>query len=245
MKRYCLKTLLVVMLLASASVSGQTVYVTDQLQIGLHAEKVTDSPIQKIVPTGTALQVVKAEEKMSFVSEPGGVSGWVDNTYLITDEPGSNRLPEAEAKILELEETLAKAEMMLVGIDTGSMQAFETEIDALAQQLKSERIRTGELQAELAELRKRLGQDNSNDSLYQKIDSLSTENRQLQIQLARILEDGAPDLPELHASYLDTRSFFTPTNMIIALVIVLIGGVILGLYLMDIVIRRRHGGFRI
>jgi len=229
----------------SASVSAQTVYVTDQLQIGLHADKAIDSPILKIVPTGTALVVVKAEEKMSFVNEPGGISGWIDNTYLITNEPGGNRLPEAEAKIIELEETLAKAEMKLAGIETGSMEAFVTEIDALAQQLKSERIRAGDLQTELAELRKRLDQDNSNDSLYDKIDSLSVENRQLQIQLARILENGSPDLPEMHASYLDTRSFFTPRNMIIALVIVLIAGVVLGLYLMDVVIRRRHGGFRI
>ena len=100
MKRYCLNTLLVAMLLASASVSGQTVYVTDQLQIGLHADKVTDSPILKIVPTGTALEVVKVEENMSFVNGPGGISGWIDNSYLITNEPGGNRLPEAEAKII-------------------------------------------------------------------------------------------------------------------------------------------------
>jgi len=230
----------------SAGLAAQTVYVTDQLQIGLHADKVIDSPIVKIIPTGTPLDVVKIEDQMTFVREPGGASGWADNSYLIQTEPARNRLAPAQARIQELEGSLTRAELKLTSVDTGSMQAFEDQITLLEQQLKSERVKTGELQVELAELRKRLGQDNSNDALYEKIDSLSVENRQLQIQLTQILEHGAPDLSSLQTAYMaGTQGYLTAGNIIIALVIVLTAGVILGLYLMDIIIRRRHGGFRI
>jgi len=237
---------LTAMFFFSAGVAAQTVYVTDQLQIGLHADKVADSPIVKTIPTGTPLEVIKIEERMTFVREPGGTSGWADNTYLIKDEPASNRLPQTQARMEQLEGSLSRAELKLSSVDTGSMEAFENQITLLEQQLKSERVNTAELQVELAELRKRLGQDNSNDSLYEKIDSLSVENRQLQIQLAQILEQGAPDLSTLYNNYTaGTQRYLTAGNIIIAMAIVLIAGVILGLYLMDIIIRRRHGGFRI
>ena len=62
--------------------AADTVYITDQFKIGLHEDKDPDSPIVQIVATGTRLEIIKQEQESSFVREPQGASGWIDNTYL-------------------------------------------------------------------------------------------------------------------------------------------------------------------
>jgi SH3 domain protein len=215
----------IVLLIIALTVNAETVYVTNQLQLGLHADKSETSPITALVNSGTALELIKTEDKLSYVRTAEGKDGWVDTSYLIKTDPG-NTSPS-------------------VAVPLNSDGAAGTEVASLEQQLKSERVKTGELQVQIAELRKRLGQDGSNDSLYEKIDQLAVEKKQLEIQLAQLLEGSGQLLPVPDAEITEPGGLYNPRNAIIALVVALIAGVIAGLYLMDFLYRRRHGGFRV
>lgn len=202
------------------SAQAETVYVTGQWQFGLHADKSSGSPILRLVPSGTALERIKSEDESSFVRTPDGVDGWIHNSYLVTVPPDVPA-PAADGATPDA--------------DTGTLE----------QQLKSERVKTGELQVQIAELRKRLGQDGSNDSLYQKIDQLAMEKKQLEIQLAQVIETGTDPAGPGVSDIPTDPGLYTPRNMMIAVGVALVAGVVAGLYLMDYQVRRRHGGFRI
>jgi hypothetical protein len=213
------------LLLIAITVKAETVYVTNELQLGLHADKNDTSPITALVNSGTALELIKTEDKLSYVRTADGKDGWVDSSYLVKTAPGNTTSSIAES------------------VTPDGTAATET--TTLEQQLKSERVKTGELQVQIAELRKRLGQDGSNDSLYEKIDQLAVEKKQLEIQLAQLMEGSGQLLPVPDAEITESNGLYNPRNAIIALVVAIIAGVIAGLYLMDFLYRRRHGGFRI
>lgn len=217
------KTLLPVVLAVLVNGAGAaTVYVTSELQFGLHADRLTTSPILKLVPSGTPLELIETEDQASFVRMADGTEGWLDNSYVVNESAAATGLAGTEA------------DQGLAGQDAATLE----------QQLKSERVKSGELQVQIAELRKRIGQDGSNDTLYEKIDQLAMEKKQLEVQLAQILEGDGPPAPALSANP-DPGGLYNLRNMAISLVVALVAGVIAGLYLMDFLYRRRHGGFRV
>ena len=242
-------------------VSGQilaadTWYVTDQLKAGLHEEKSLDSPIIKIVPTGTGLEIVKREESVSFVKEAGGASGWIDNSYLVETKPGGNSPSNNTGRVQALEKELkqAKSRIETLIAQTGPVQedakiaTLREQKQQAEQQYKSERIKVGELEVQMAELRKRLGQDNNADTLYKKIDKLTEENKQLEIQLARAKDNPGQvtsNGPETSSSGSASAVSTYWRNVFIAFFVTMVIGVGLGIYIMDVVNRRRHGGFRV
>lgn len=224
--------------LQHAGAAAVTVYVTDQLQVGLHADKTVDSPIITLVPIGTALELVKTEEELSFVREPSGTGGWIDNSYL-SDTTADLRLEEARARIQSLETELA-GDGARSGAEGEALRGRNAQLTA---ELESERYRAGELQRQLAELRQRTGPEGTDKSLYLKIDQLSRENSHLENQLAALLETRtAHPAGETNAG---ASSFFNLRSTLAVLVVSLLLGAAIGVYVMDYLSRRRHGGFRV
>ena len=86
---FCRKVGLLFFLLSLIPVNSQaeTVYITDSLLVGLHEQKSIDSPILKVLPTGTTLEVIKRDNDFVHVRDPKGVSGWISNNYLTTNNP--------------------------------------------------------------------------------------------------------------------------------------------------------------
>lgn len=226
-------TLLLLLVLAMLDAGAATVYVTSELQFGLHADKSSSSPILKLVPSGTALELIKTEGQASFVRTPDGSDGWIDSSYLVQQ-------PVATVSSEQTGTALAET-----ATDTLVTPEGSEPVETLEQQLKSERVRIGELQVQIAELRKRLGQDGSNDSLYEKIDQLAMEKKQLEVQLAQLVEGaGEQSLPPLSGNS-GAEGLYNLRNTLIFVAVALVAGIIAGLYLMDFLYRRRHGGFRI
>jgi len=249
MNKFSQAAIVILLLAGYGNAFSDTAYVTDQLRAGLHADDLAGSPIVKIIPTGTPLEVIKADDRFTFVRDPEGAEGWIDNQYLVPDKPDRIRLREAEARISELEASLTRARQdssTARNSENSPIEQLEADRKALEQQFKSERIKTGELQVQIAELRKRLGQGGGNhDELYEKIDRLNMEKKQLEVQLARALEGNFQKDRNIDSPDSLSGDYLTPQNILIAIVVVLITGVIIGLYLMDFIHRRRHGGFRI
>jgi len=233
-----------ILIAISISATAETQYVTDQLKVGLHTNKSVNSPIVKIITAGTPLEIIKVENNVSFVKEPGGASGWIDNSYLVKQETTATT-KNAEARIKTLEESLSKAKQQNPAEVNATLTQLQNENTDLEQQYKSEKVRTGELQVELVELQKRLGDGGSNDSLYEKIDQQYRQNMQLEVQLAKVLEGSGLENWEITFDDLVEDEQFYWRNLLIYLSIALTAGIVIGIYLMDVINRRRHGGFRV
>jgi SH3 domain protein len=222
---------------------------------GLHQEQSSDSPIVKLVPAGAVLQVLKREQQATLVRDSDGVQGWIENSYLATEPPAASPQGEAQRKRIEdlerqLEQAraeLAQMESRLTGAgkagdDFRQLQQVKREKQGLEQQLQQEKLRSGEAHVELTELRKRIGMDGDTESLLKEIADLQAENRKLRIDSGAaagpggdgdagvVVTDGRIDLGRLAAS---------------AIVILLLVGFVGGIYVMDYLNRRRHGGFRV
>ena len=122
----------------------------------------------------------------------------------------------------------------------------------MQQQYRSEQLKNGELEVTIAELRKRLGQDNNTESMYQELDTLRATNKALEVKLAAA-QGGAGTTAAVTAGTTAPASMADAAGHIsiswknlLILILVLLGlGLGGGIYMMDTINRRKHGGFRI
>ena len=236
----------VLLAILAHAVAAAPVYITDKLNVGLHEDKTLDSPIVAVVPSGTQLELVKREDNFSFVSDNKGTTGWVDNSYLLDTPPAG-----AQVKVLQQQLKTLQAGGNNSPANNADLAKLKSDYDALQQQLKTERLKAGELQVTIAELRKRQGQDSDTDALYQEIDSLKETNKDLQVKLANAMDSAASnaaavvtDSTQQDAS--NAKRFTVSwNNMLIMSVVLVVIGLAAGVYLMDYLNRRRHGGFRV
>ena len=247
----------VLLLLPVLTAMAESVYITDKLNIGLHEDQTLDSPITMVLSAGTQLEVIKREVQLSFVRTASGANGWVDNSYLVADAPANERLNALIARNASLEQQLKS--LQAAGATTGSVNELAKlsgEHAALQQEFRSERLKVGELEVTIAELRKRLGQDNDTEALYREIDSLRETSKDLEIQLTSARSGSTPDGAGQSQVTADTAKSssiavaagsvsFTWRNLLIIILVLIVIGLAAGIYVMDYMNRRRHGGFRI
>jgi SH3 domain protein len=242
---------------------AEVAYIIDQLKAGLHENKSVESPIVKIVATGTRLEIVKREDKLTFVRDDNGITGWISNEYLMAKAPASasflttktradnleTRLAESREKIIALETNL-KSQGKVLPAETRAYAGLKTVHADLSQKFKAQKLKIGELQIELTELRNRVGQDSDGETLYRQIKSLEDSKKKLEIELANTLDkytsEGANGRTNRPGQG-DLSEGFSPgiRNMIIYLLVTLVLGMFGGAYILDLINRRRHGGFRI
>lgn len=235
------------------ALTAAPVYITDTLNVGLHEEKTLDSPIVAVLPSGTELELVKREDNFSFVSDKNGTTGWVDNSYLLEQAPASGRIKSLTARNNTLEQQLKSLQSRnnSPSGNTDDLTKLQSAYDDLQQQFNSERLKTGELQVTIAELRKRAGQNSDTDALYKEIDTLRESNKDLEVKLANALEGttaaAAADTSSSAASIVTNGKsiLFSWKTLAISSALILVIGLSAGIYLMDYLNRRRHGGFRI
>lgn len=208
---------------------AETNYIIDELRVGLHRDSTTDSPIVKVVPSGTALEVLSRQGELVRVREPEGKEGWVHQRYLLDTAPDNTRLLELQKRNTALEKQLQEQAPATVSADNNK---------ELEQQLKSERLKVGELQAQLAEVKARLGKD-SNAELTDELERLRQANNELVSQLAM----AGVDMPQTSTSYIITANNWKLIAVSLGCLFIL--GVASGAFLLDYLNRRRHGGFRV
>jgi len=110
--------------------SAEIAYVTDMLQLGLHAASDTsDRPIDNL-PSGTRLEVLERSTHYARVRTPSGEEGWVKAAFIVSEAPARFRVDALEREVGALREQLAAAR--------------ETEHRAVAE---AERLRAAEAKA--------------------------------------------------------------------------------------------------
>ena len=214
----CIRLLFGVALAMPIQALAESAFIIDQVEAGLHEGPTVDSPIIKLLPTGSKLEILERSGDRARVRDASGTVGWLDQRFLMPDKPTRQLLNEAEA---ELERTRAELQQLQEqpaeqGDDTVSaqFQQLRNTRDRLEQELAAERDKITRLRARISELEKPSTRASQAES-----QSVFLTVRQLWQAYPRII--GAIAL--------------TP----------LLLGLIFGLWLLDYRNRRRHGGFRI
>lgn len=232
------------LLMLSVIAWAEDIYLDDKIMIGLHQDKSVDTPIIKLLPGGSRLELIKRDTPLSQVRDTEGTYGWIDNNYLADTPPGRARLQTALDKVATLEAEISdlKTSPPEAGNRDDRQQAsdLEKENEELKQLLKSERLRVGELQAQTAELKNKLGNRPDDSKIAKQIQQLKQEKSDLEKKISSLQSDKntEPGIT-IDISEPDWKALLIYTG--VSLVI----GIFLGLYLLDLVNRRRHGGFRI
>ncbi|NOG61487.1 MAG: TIGR04211 family SH3 domain-containing protein [Proteobacteria bacterium] len=229
MHKYKIITIGIFWLIATVT-QAETVYVIDELKIGLHESASINSPIVKLVPSGTELTVIGRSDGLVHVEEPEGGRGWINSKYLVDKKPGKARVSELEKEI-----ELLKSSTIMTNDET------EAQKD-LAQQLKSERLKSGQLQADLADLKAKIASVDNSGQLLSEIEQLKQENEQLKSQLE---SSGIALQNETTSTSSNSLSLQGWKQYSTAIIIILVIGMAIGAFIIDYLGRRRHGGFRI
>jgi len=215
--------------LTPIKINAEVTYVTDEVKIGLHKEPSNESPIIKLVPSGTKLNVIERENDLIHVEEPEGVRGWVNSQNVLNNKPG-------KTKVIELETINQELEKKIGSLTKESKKSISQE--ELEKKLNSERLKVGELQVELTNIKSKAGNIESNKKLLADIQQLKNANKQLigQLESSGISNEvGENNTP--HENHISS----SPLSLIIIFVIGIIGGILI----LDYINRRRHGGFRV
>lgn len=229
------------------NLQAETVYITDSLFIGLHKERSIDSEILKVLPTGTALEVIIRDGDFVNVRDAEGVTGWISGNYLISNNPDINAGPNAEAgqskRVKELEAELHNIRMQLTKpdkwhvIDPEETAKLKKDNKKLNQQINTEKLKSGELQANLAELRNQISQMGDNKKYDKEMQTLAATNAQLEEKIMELQTSTRKKLPipdNLNISY----------SLIVAAITAFIG-LLLGIIFMIWREKRRYGGLKL
>lgn len=218
-----------VLILFANFAHAETVYVIDELKIGLHESPSINSPIIKLITSGTELSIVDRIDDLVQVKDPEGTQGWINEKYVLNNKPGKARINELEKEI-----ELLKSGTLMTENNNDSAEQKE-----LIQQLNSERLKSGDLQAQLADLRAKIANVDNSDQFASTINSLTKENEQLKAQL----ESSGIQIEETSDSMFFSLQGWK--QYLFAILIVLIIGMVAGAFVLDYFNRRRHGGFRV
>ena len=98
LKRFRLLGLVLLFCLFSASVYGETMYVSDILKLTLRTGPSIENKIISVIESGQMMEVIKFGDEWSQVQLPNGKKGWVLSRYITTSETHNIKLERLEAK---------------------------------------------------------------------------------------------------------------------------------------------------
>lgn len=246
MRRPLIATVLALAWCAVVS-AAETAYVIDKLLVGVHEDRDLNSAIVKVLPTGTKLDVVQREGELAQVRDGDGTTGWVDSAYLMAEAP-------AQIQVQTLNEENAELKRRLAATPTSDVTTADSGRDKLTQEntelkgkLSAAKLKVGKLETQVSALEAKVAErpltpadtviadlEQKNQALGRDLEAAMQTAKRLESQL----DDSKPPAIPLAAGAVSR------TLWIAALVAVLLAfGA--GIYTMDYLNRRRHGGFRI
>ena len=90
----------------AAPAPGETIYVTDQLRLGLYTDERTSGRPTRNLISGDALEVLERSLMSVQVRTEDGDIGWVKTAYVVDVEPGRRRAERLDAEIAGLRSQL-------------------------------------------------------------------------------------------------------------------------------------------
>ncbi len=210
--------LLFLIALIPAAVVAENAYVTDQFDVTMRSGPSTQNTILRMLPSGTTVEVVEVDGETGYsrISTASGVEGYVLSRFLMDQPAAREQLAGLRQQVSDLrqqnQELVARARQA-----TASRDEFRQERDRL---LKGNQ----EKDSELADIRRVSANAIDLNSENQELQTtLQTMNHRMQAQKSEIQE------------LKDKRN----RDWFIAGAAVLLGGILLGLILPKLRLRRR------
>jgi len=245
--------LLLCLLGATFSVAAKPVFVSDSLYIGLHQDNTLSSTIIELIPSGTELELLAREGNLYQVRTLTGITGWVDSSFITEQAPArapdraqtadlEARLQAGTDRIAELQEQLTQAEQR--ARDAADQAAQTADPPAPGQTpIPTETLR--EMQ-KLAEENQRMKQQVVD---LEAMQAMAVERAQA-AELARqkAMENSSMAMTgntQAPASDNFVRSLALKYWQQLLLGSVLLLAFAMGGWLVDLSVRRRHGGHRL
>lgn len=240
---------LAILLLVPVPALAETAYVIDQIKVGLHQDNSLDSPILKLLATGAELELLEKNNPMSQVKDENGETGWIKTEFLQAEKPTRRLFEEVSNRNQQLKNEIGKLQGQIQQANNKQqLKTLTAENDKLKQDIKSARLKAGELQAELTKLHKVIptGSETSSDNqeLYTRIAGLEQEKIRLEGEIQQLM-DPAGDKP-MNKSRISLKSIsaYFKRHMVYVLGSLMVG-FLGGLFIYDFINRRRHSGFRV
>ena len=255
-------------LFASASYAA-SMYVTDRILLGVHAQPSEVSPILQSIPSGTRVEVVQNQGDFTKVKLVNGVEGWVSNKYLMDEPPSTAQYDKLFSENQKNLETLKKLNTTLSKRER-DVQIYRDELSnakhAIKQLKKDGKATTtttvaadpeqakkfAEAEAKVAELTKQLEEmktsssntENTEEDAKAALKFAEEENAALQARIALAVSNLSGEKAPTPEELAGIRPSF-PLWYWLLIVIALAIGVGGGVMWMDHQSRKRHGGYRV
>jgi SH3 domain protein len=140
MRNRLLKTLFLLLLCQGAN-AAETLYVHDQLRVGVRAAPDSSGHSIAVVTTGDALTVLGEENNFAHIRTEQGVEGWVSKSYLSDELPARKQLASLQKEHEELQLAQAELQQQLTEClsqteqQAGKLMQLEQDNSELQQQL--------------------------------------------------------------------------------------------------------------
>jgi SH3 domain protein len=241
---------LLIAILTPIALAADTAYVIDKLLVGVHQDKNLNSAIIKVLPTGTKLEVKKRDGELALIKDPNGVEGWIDAAYLMEEVPAGIAVTQLEAEVAALTSKLEAGGTSPSGkpVSSNERDQWLKENTELKRDLSAGKLKIAEFQTKVAALESKAASRVTTpaDTVIEELEAANLElSRGLErsIQANQRLESELEERDDQPGLTVHAGSLSTPIVAGFGLGLLLTFGS--GVYFMDYLNRRRHGGFRV
>ncbi|MCW8930621.1 MAG: hypothetical protein OQL19_10330 [Gammaproteobacteria bacterium] len=236
-------------------------YISPRLQLGLHTRASMDSPIKVLVSSGMVVELISTEKEFSQIKTAEGDEGWVKSKFITTEEPAvqkiekmklaleraqqslKDRLQAEESKDNEVasEDTTKKEKDMVSAtlIANEERRMYESTIEGLKEELKAwEQLDRQDKQAQKEKSEK------DNQILKEKLAMIASVAIGEDVDASQFDLSVRGELPDIESKTKQTLIKIIKKNYLLLLMVAGLS-FLLGIFVMDLVNRKRHGGYRI
>jgi SH3 domain protein len=197
-------------ILPATQVMAEPMWVSDQFEVMLRSGPSTSNAIERILPSGTALELVERDDDAGYarVRTAAGTEGWVLTRYLM-DEPSARE--QLEALTSRLTSVAAQGSSL-----TSQLDAVQGEYDSASRQIATLENEKRRLEGELAEIKRTAA----------NVLAINNQNKELRDQLANAeIQAATLEQQNRELTGQTTRYWFMTGAL------VLVVGMILGIWL--------------
>jgi SH3 domain protein len=205
-------------LIPLAYVGAETVWVSDQFEVMLRTGPSTSNAIERMLPSGTALEVLERDDEAGYarVRTVAGTEGWVLTRYLMNEASAREQLAALTSRL-----TNANAEGTTL---TSQLDAVKGEYDSATRQISALERDKQRLEQELAEIKRTAA----------NVLSINNQNKDLREQLANAeIQAATLEQQNRELTGQTTRYWFITGALVLAV------GMVLGIWLPKIRWQRR------
>ena len=226
--------------------SADRAYVIDKLLVGIYETEDLNSTIIKIISTGTELEVIQKTDQLALVIDPTGAKGWIDKSYLMA-EPTSeiilNKLIKENTKNVTSNPKTVGSGETLATLKKSNTQ-LKAKLAGVLPEAKKCESKLSILEKESIQMRQELSTECSSIDSYAtwtKNDYMAIESALEKANL-RIKEQDLIKNAKINLEVV-IQHYWIPLMILVMLIAGAAFGA--GVYLLDVMSRKRHGGYRL